>query len=346
MLFHQTKVATTTRQYAAAMLACLAASSAAAQELPSIPSNFDVNAWIQPAWGSGNLPSPQPSDETVGAFRFVCNASHNLYDDPIVYPGRPGESHLHTFFGNTKADAHSTYESLRATGDSSCQGGPLNRSAYWHPSLLDGRGNVIMPDHIAVYYKSIPGDRKIPRGLRYVFGYDAANPNADQHFYWNCDGPGATQSHSVTLTDRLALGCPAGAKVGVVAHSPDCWDGVNLDLPDHRSHMAYSTQWSRQVCPASHPVRIPQFTVGSWWRVEAGDDTSKWHLSSDMGQTPGSTFHSDWFGAWDDQILATWHAHCIDKKLNCSGMVLGNGKQGKAPASFSWTASPRLVLIP
>ena len=34
------------------------------------------------------------------------------FDDPIVYPREPGKSHLHTFFGNTGANAFSTAASI------------------------------------------------------------------------------------------------------------------------------------------------------------------------------------------------------------------------------------------
>ena len=64
---------------------------------------------------------------TPGEVRLTCGTSHHAYDDPIVYPRQPGVSHLHTFFGNTLADADSTYESLRGSGDSTCAGGPLKR---------------------------------------------------------------------------------------------------------------------------------------------------------------------------------------------------------------------------
>src|SRR4051812_28818359 len=41
-----------------------------------------------------------------------------------------------------------------------------------------------------------------------------------------------------------------------------CWDGVNLDSPDHQSHM-YNTVRSEgfdnaPACPSTHPVRVPQ----------------------------------------------------------------------------------------
>ena len=108
--------------------------------------------------------------DVVGAFRFVCSAGQLLHDDPIVYPGQPGKSHLHQFFGNTGANASSTYASLRKSGQSTCMS-PLNRSAYWMPAMLDGKGNVVRPDHVTIYYKRRPAsDPKCslpkPSGLR------------------------------------------------------------------------------------------------------------------------------------------------------------------------------------
>jgi hypothetical protein len=46
-----------------------------------------------------------------------------------------------------------------------------------------------------------------------------------------------------------------------------CWDGVNLDSPDHKSHIAYPTAGPASfhtdggACPASHPVKIPQLML-------------------------------------------------------------------------------------
>jgi hypothetical protein len=43
-----------------------------------------------------------------------------------------------------------------------------------------------------------------------------------------------------------------------------CWDGVNLDSPNHRDHVAHTIggppSFSRVTgtCPPSHPVKIPQ----------------------------------------------------------------------------------------
>jgi len=62
-----------------------------------------------------------------------CRFSHAASDDPIVYPGQPGPSHPHTFFGNTSTDAFSTLTSLRAASTTCRPGG--DTAAYWIPTL-------------------------------------------------------------------------------------------------------------------------------------------------------------------------------------------------------------------
>jgi hypothetical protein len=56
---------------------------------------------------------------------------------------------------------------------------------------------------------------------------------------------------------------------------PTCWDGVNLDSPDHKSHLAYalgSTPYDvgpTGTCPESHPVVIPQVMYEVMWDVSS-----------------------------------------------------------------------------
>ena len=85
---------------------------------------------------------------------------------------------------------------------------------------------------------------------------------------------------------------------------PNCWDGVNLDSPDHRSHVAYPVG-SRPdgACPASHPVRLPQ--VQLFTRIE--NYSGGIHMFSDGT----GYFHSDYFSGWE----ATFLQQVLD---NCS----------------------------
>ena len=50
---------------------------------------------------------------------------------------------------------------------------------------------------------------------------------------------------------------PSAARSGPPVSVPQCWDGVNLDSPDHKSHMAYPVGG----CPSTHPVPFPEITV-------------------------------------------------------------------------------------
>ena len=331
----------------------------------SIASNFDPNSELVPSWGTGAIP-PSASPDVVGAFRFICNAGQLLKDDPIVYPGQPGKSHLHQFYGNTGANANSTYASLRGGGSSTCMS-PLNRSAYWMPAMLDGKGNVIRPDYVAIYYKRRPISDPIvsdtanpkyegqavdlPNGLKFIFGYDMLTGKAPTgSLYFNCDGPGATQGHYPTIPAAIAT-CPAGARIGAVVNAPSCWDGKNLDSPNHRDHVTYASygSWGYAKCPSTHPYVIPDFTLQAWFTIAPGDDLRQWQLSSDAMRPDlphGSTFHADFFMAWDPTVKKMWHDNCINRKLSCSGGDLGNGKQMKQFAGFSYNANPRLVPVP
>jgi hypothetical protein len=337
---------------------------------PPIVSNFDTAALTIPAWETGvrgGIP-PSSAPDVLGAFRFICAAGHLSYDDPIVFPRQPGKSHLHQFFGNSSVRADSTYESLRSAGASTCMN-PLNRSGYWIPAMLTGKGKVVRPDFISIYYKRLPesspscaiqGTRcvELPRGLRFVFGYNMLNPKASPTGtgYYNCQGRGVTQGHYPSIIEA-AQHCPTGAQLGLVIHAPDCWDGAHLDSPDHRSHMAYAFRQPGVgilKCPADHPLVVPTFTLSAWYTTDASlDMTGKpsWHLSSDemvdgMTMTPGTTMHADWFGAWDDRIMAVWMANCINKMLNCSGGDLGNGMQLRQTGQTPGHALPRLVDLP
>jgi len=71
--------------------------------------------------------------------------------------------------------------------------------------------------------------------------------------------------------------CPAGIMVN--ARFPTCWDGKNLDSPDHMAHMSYpesGTFESSGPCPASHPVRVPQLMYETIWDTRGFNDRREW----------------------------------------------------------------------
>lgn len=308
---------------------------------------------------------PSGAPDVVGAFRLVCNMAHLSYDDPIAFPGRPGKSHLHMFFGNTATDAHSDYASLRSTGEGTCQGGALNRSAYWIPALLaspEGR-QVVVPDNVALYYKRRPKDDPecerapvgggghcagIPVGLRAIFGNNYIQDDRESlHVRFDCN----SDAGSFPSLSEAVAACEGADHIYVRVEAPDCWDGVNLDSADHQSHLAYMFyDGTRNTprCPETHPVTMPKLTLTVVYAVLPGDTPGTWVFSSDLmaGAKPGTTFHADYMEAWEPRARLTWETHCIDRLLNCAGGDLGDGRAMKAPEGFTFEQRPHLVPVP
>lgn len=334
-------------------------------DIVPVPDGLNISALLGPK----SIPASAAPD-VVGAFRFLCGPGQISKDDPIVYPGKPGAAHLHQYFGNLGANAHSTYESLRKSGDSTCQN-PLNRSAYWMPAMLDGKGNVVRPDYVSIYYKRFPASSTLcrtagkecvdlPAGLRFVFGWDQTRPNEPQpenakRFNFKCVQVWTPVNNATPDMVETMKICKPGQWLSASINTPQCWNGVDLDSPDHRSHLAdmvRNVNTGQAACPATHPKIIPQFTMGVAYSIEAGDDPTLWHLSSDhmipaAMRRPGASFHSDYFEAWRDEIRRRWHKGCIENLLNCSDGDLGDGNiMARGLFYPSGKANPRLVPVP
>src|SRR5258707_8987424 len=85
-------------------------------------------------------------------FNVNCSYSHTLPDDPIVYPGMPGEATVHDFFGNPNTNAYSTYDSLNNNKVTTCDSA-ADPSSYWVPQLKRASG-IIVPTYQKTYYKN------------------------------------------------------------------------------------------------------------------------------------------------------------------------------------------------
>ena len=111
--------------------------------------------------------------------------------------------------------------------------------------------------------------------------------------------------------------CPDGMRAQVFF--PSCWDGVNLDSADHKSHMAYPIQnFNSGDCPASHPVQLISLFYEMF--VNVGDfpynGAGTWVLAN--GDTTGYGHHGDFQNGWDVDLLQT----AIDTCVNANGNVM------------------------
>jgi hypothetical protein len=232
-------------------------------------------------------------------FVSVCGFSHRAPDDPIAFPGSPGLSHDHTFFGNVSTNAASTAQSLRAT-QTTCQRS-ADTAAYWAPTLVND-GKVIAPLDAVVYYtrRTVAPVRAFPPGLQIVGGdQHATAAQARKVASWDC-GEGTAATSTVQA-------CPASRRLRLGVRLPDCWNGRELATGLRQAHMTYS---SRGACPRSHRVAVPSISIFVTYPVSGGRGLG---LASG-GQLTG---HADFVNGWQQAELEQLVARCLNALRVC-----------------------------
>ena len=236
-------------------------------------------------------------------FVSACTFSHAAADDPIVFPGKPGASHHHSFVGNATTSASSTLETLLG-GTSTCHR-PGDTAAYWMPTLLaDGR--PVMPNHAQIYYrrKTMRHVEAFPPGFRMIAGdAKAASPQPLRVAFWNCGVGGGVKPTSTVPA------CPDARRNALRLHVtfPSCWDGKNLDSATHQSHIAYPVAGH---CPAKFAHALPQISLIYRYPVAGGAGVT---LASG-GQLSG---HADFFNAWRQDELQALVDGCLNALRHC-----------------------------
>jgi hypothetical protein len=198
------------------------------------------------------------------------------------------------------------------------------------PSFIDTKdGTPIKPQALIAYYKTgytlAPSSiRAVPTGLRMIAG----DPNRSSPQQYgptvfkcinNASGTGAPSSS--------VPNCVYGTEtLWMTIMFPQCWDGVNLDSPDHKSHMAYP---SGGRCPSSHPVGIPEISFNVLFAPTEANSTLRWRLSSDTYDASipaGYSAHGDWFNGWKPDIMDAWVKGCDQVAKDCFAHLLGDGR--------------------
>jgi hypothetical protein len=236
-----------------------------------------------------------------GRFTSQCGYSHRLHDDPIVKPAQPGASHSHDFFGNMTTNAFSSYVSLRAGGTTCARA--QDAAGYWVPTLYDA-GVAVRPTGMNAYYtgrgKSALTIKPFPAGLRIVAGNaNATGPQPMMVAEWSCGENSSTESSGVPLC--------AFASLRLHVRFPDCWDGVNLDSADHRSHMQYS---SYGRCPNGFTTAVPGLQINVSYPVRGGPTVT-------LASGSPYTAHGDFFNAWNQAELTSLVRECLNIRQNC-----------------------------
>lgn len=269
---------------------------------------------------------------TRGGFVTSCDYSHSLMDDPIVFPGHPGASHLHDFFGNKGTNADSTLHSMRISG-TTCKVSS-DTAGYWSPTAYLA-GQQIRPDRVRAYYFGIVKGAvlTIPAGLEMLAGNkEATTPGENPHVDWFCGAakkkaigtPVSTHPYDCTpyLTrDRFDDGIVARVDF------PNCWDGIGLAPND----VTYAVHTFRRAgaCPAGFDHAIPRLIIRIHYGLMdpcAGATPCTWHMPStanvQLTLSSGGyvTFHADFWNAWHQRRLNHFVRTCLDVHRACGGL--------------------------
>lgn len=130
----------------------------------------------------------------------------------------------------------------------------------------------------------------------------------------NYNGPATPQTNGFPTVN-----CPDGLRSQV--YFPSCWDGVNLDSADHKSHMAYPVDgFDHGTCPDSHPQPLISLFYEIIWNTP--DFANDWYGSGQpfvwsMGDPTGYGFHGDFVSE------PSYYRLCTDADWDRIGQWLG-----------------------
>lgn len=97
---------------------------------------------------------------------------------------------------------------------------------------------------------------------------------------------------------------------------PSCWNGKDVDSPDHKSHVAYPSLVMDGTCPQGYEARLVSLFFETIWNTYAFKDTEGFFALAD-GDPTGFGYHGDFMQGWEHGVLQ----QAIDTCTSDTGIV-------------------------
>ncbi|KAJ7760617.1 hypothetical protein DFH07DRAFT_816141 [Mycena maculata] len=245
--------------------------------------------------------------------------------DPIVSPGKVS-GHVHTIAGGSNFRVSTNTSYLQ---QSECTSSPIteDKSIYWAPTLYfqwnNGSFTSVSGSPVIYYLFSdtpgvttpFPDDFRMLSGTPTLRSYNASD-YAQQAVTFLCLDFSGTSTKFNTLP---AQECPSGIRAQI--NFPSCWDGVNTDSVDHKSHVAFlSTGPDSGTCSdPNFPKTLPRVFMEMYldtasfdaYRDQAMNPSQPFVYS--MGDPTGYGYHADFMMGWEAGVLQN-----VVDKCNCN----------------------------